>query len=99
MTKEEWVYLIIDNLAGSDESHEQKRRFHPQMIEKYLDAAFTALVAAPEPRGEFAGSWKLDALTKVYCVKCECDNKRKKSYITLPAKVVPLGKASPCNTR
>jgi hypothetical protein len=80
----------MDNLSGADPSSEQRRRYHPLMVEKYLDAAFSNLLGQPDRREEGLGSWKLDALTKVYQTKAVCDQTRKKSYFVLPAKIVPL---------
>ena len=84
MTKEEWIELIKDAVNGGDAPDERVRRFHPVIIEKTIEVAFTQFLCQPDMGNNMktVAEWKLDSLTKVYPLTVQC--KGGKNYIELP---------------
>ncbi len=86
MKKIEWIEYIQDGLSGGDVPDEQLRKFHPAIIEQTIGIAISAYLVQPDMdvNMKAIATWKLDALTRMVCLKVECDEKNKTYFIALP---------------
>jgi hypothetical protein len=91
MNKAELIELVKENLSGGDAPAEIRGKYHPKIIEKYLEMAYDDLVATiyqeSEPSGNFAA---LDTFGKAYKVILKKDEDRGELYVELDISVVPL---------
>jgi hypothetical protein len=89
MRKDEYIELVQELATGGDVTDDQKAKFHPSVVEKYIDAAFQSLVgeyiSVSEVDRDF--NW-LDELCRWYSVdlSIDCDI----LVGTLPIDLVPL---------
>lgn len=92
MTKEQYVSLIIDYLAGGNCPADLRGRYHPQIIEKYLDMVFSEIVYQAHANAvTFRDFGQLDAYAKALKnVQVDYDQDRDEHYSVLPDTVIGL---------
>jgi len=86
MTKQNLIDLIIHRLAGGDLVPEQIGKFHPGVVEKFVDTIYSAILYSIYRSNDSS----LDLYTKQYSVAVSTDTVVNRNYITLPAPVVEL---------
>jgi hypothetical protein len=91
MNKAELIELVKENLSGGDAPAEIRGKYHPRIIEKYLEMAYDDLVATIYQEGEPSGSFAaLDSFGKSYKTTLTEDKDRGELYVELSISVVPL---------
>ena len=92
MTKEQWIDLTIDFLSGGDQTEDTKGKYHPEIVSKHLNLAFTTLIEATYKQNLSYGDFsELDAFTRPYeNVAVQTGVSRDKKYSQMPVAVVNL---------
>lgn len=94
LSKAQYIDLIRDNLAS--DSAELRSRWHPRIVEKYLDIAFDSVLnknkTVREGLMDEMGMdlWKYAALTKPFYLDFKYDEKRKRYYSELPINILSI---------
>lgn len=86
MTKQQLIDAIIHRLAGGDLVPEQIGKFHPVVVEKYVDSVWASILYQVYRKND--GS--LDLYTKTYSATVLTDTALALDYVSLPVQVVEL---------
>lgn len=94
MTREQFTSLIIDYLAGGICPADLRGRYHPQIIDKYVEMAYGDILYGVNANAvNFRDFGQLDSYTKAYKnVQVAHDSDRDEFYSILPATTVELPK-------
>lgn len=92
MTKQNLIDLCIDYLTG-DATPEMRRKYHPVIIEKHIDAVFKQIVNEVHKDAiKHCDYGQLDSFTKSYVVDILTDTERDQKYSILPVSPIKLYK-------
>lgn len=94
MTKGQLVELIISDVAGGAIPSDLDSRYHPLVIEKYIDLVYSGILNQVSMNSIIYRDWgQLDQYCKAYKnVSCSKDYDRMEWYSELPAKIIELTK-------
>jgi hypothetical protein len=94
MTKAQLVELVISNLSGGASSSDLMSKYHPLVIEKYMDLVYQNVVNQVAINSIIFRDWgQLDQYCKtVKNVACTKDTDRNEWYSDIPLKVVEVQK-------
>ena len=85
MTKQEWVDLIKDRLAGGDAPQEIKGKYHPEIIAKHIGVAYKSIIYEAYKEAKRLGEESnLQNYVKAYTVSVAKDTTRDQYYSDLP---------------
>lgn len=92
MTKKEMIDLVIDYLSGGSTPQELKGKFHPKVIEKYIDLGFSSYIRNFFfENKKFTDFSEFDQYTKTYPqVQVYYDKFRDRLYSELPSPLIQL---------
>lgn len=92
MTKQNLIDLVIDWLSGGDITHDLKSKYHPVVISKHIEMAYSAYAKRMFQEAKSTGNHSnLDSFTKVFeDVDVLYNDKRKKYYSILPSEILQL---------
>lgn len=90
-TKQNWIDLVRELLSGGDAPAEIRGKYHPRIVEKYLELAYDDIVTEVAKEGQITGDYSLlDMFALPYKVAVQYDSAREQKYIDLPILVMPL---------
>lgn len=96
MRKIELIEMVLDNLSGGDAVADVRGRYHPQMISKFIEAAYNDLIyqvatSALNPKEKQVDFFQLDAFAKIHRdIVVSDDADRSLKYSVLPFAPVKL---------
>lgn len=92
MTKEQFVYLIFDQLGGGNTTSALLGKFHPTEIEKFIELAYNDVVGKANSQAtRYSDNSQLDNYIKAYkFVAVVCDTDLNEYYSTLPAPIIQI---------
>lgn len=87
--KNKLIELAIESLSGGDAPAEMRGKYHPAVIELYLDMAFSDIL---QEEFQNAGSdfTIFDSFAKPYKCIVKKDDDREQKYFDLPVTLIPL---------
>ena len=94
MTKKNFIDLIIHKLNGGDSTPDTKGKYHPEIIAKYVELAFSSIINGIQEQAiKYRDFGQLDSYTVTYSpVTVTYDSTREEYYSDLPAKIMNLYK-------
>jgi hypothetical protein len=91
MTKQNLIDLIRELLSGGDAPAEIRGKYHPRVVEKYLEMAYDDVISISADEGAKAKDFSLlDEFATPYTETVLYDTDKELKYCPLPVLVMPL---------